>query len=99
MIQRCQNSNFVDFHNYGGRGIRVCDRWRNSFEAFYADVGPKPAPNLTLDRINNNGHYEPGNVRWATRSEQMFNTRISHAKRVTDGRRHAMKRWNPNHVL
>jgi hypothetical protein len=72
---RCCNPRSKDFPRYGGRGIRVCQRWLDSFAAFLADVGPRPAPHLTLDRIDNDGHYEPGNVRWATRSEQQQNKR------------------------
>jgi hypothetical protein len=74
MRARCSNPNKPDWPRYGGRGIRVCDRWR-SFEAFLADVGERPRSDLQLDRIDNDGHYEPGNVRWATRSEQMANRR------------------------
>lgn len=75
MISRCCNPNHPAFHNYGGRGIRVCDRWRNSYEAFLADVGRRPAPNLSIDRIDNDGDYEPGNVRWATMTRQNRNKR------------------------
>jgi hypothetical protein len=76
MIARCYRPSYIYWENYGGRGIRVCDEWRK-FEVFYAYVGDPP-PGMTLDRWpNNNGHYEPGNVRWATRSQQMLNTRKS----------------------
>lgn len=95
IIQRCHNPRNTEYRNYGGRGIRVCDEWRNSFERFFADVGPKPSPELTFDRINNDGNYEPGNVRWATRTEQMRNTRLSHEERSRRGRISAMKRWHP----
>lgn len=75
MIQRCTNKNGNRWENYGGRGITVCPEWRNDFAAFFAHVGSKPSPKHSLDRINNDGNYEPGNVRWATFSEQMFNRR------------------------
>lgn len=75
MIARCRNPNTKDFKNYGGRGIKVCPEWLASYPAFLAHVGRRPDPKLTLDRINNDGNYEPGNVRWATRYEQIHNAR------------------------
>lgn len=76
MISRCHNPNHDAFHNYGGRGIIVCDRWRNSYKAFLEDMGRRPSPSHTLDRHpDTNGNYEPGNVRWATHKEQSRNKR------------------------
>jgi hypothetical protein len=77
MITRCENPNTPGWENYGGRGIAVCARWRNSFEAFFADVGVRPSVNHSLDRINVDGNYEPGNCRWATQSDQMRNTTVN----------------------
>lgn len=75
MKQRCHNPNFRFYANYGGRGIAVCERWRKSFEAFYADMGPRPSKQHTLDRLDNDGNYEAGNVAWRTWSEQNSNRR------------------------
>lgn len=80
MIARCENRGRREWMRYGGRGISVCDRWRSSFPAFLADVGPRP-PGTTLDRINRDGNYEPGNVRWATWLAQQRNRNNNH--RVT----------------
>jgi hypothetical protein len=85
MIQRCTNPKFHQFKDYGGRGIQVCDRWRESFEAFLADMG-EPPEGHTLDRIQNYGDYEPGNCRWATRDEQRKNSRLRHDRIPMDRR-------------
>jgi hypothetical protein len=69
MLARCLNPKSISFKNYGGRGVTVYEVWQTSFAAFYAHVGPRP-PGTTLDRIDTNGNYEPGNVRWATPKEQ-----------------------------
>ena len=76
MRQRCNNPQATGYSDYGGRGITVCSRW-DSFEAFLEDMGNKPSPKHSLDRINNAGEYGPGNCRWATRLEQNRNTRSS----------------------
>jgi len=73
MLQRCRNPNAPNWEYYGGRGITICDEWLH-FEGFYADMGERPA-GLTLDRIDVDGNYEPGNVRWATPKEQRHNQR------------------------
>lgn len=74
MIQRCTNESSPGFKNYGGRGITVCERWRNRFSAFLADMGERP-PGLTIDRIDNERGYEPSNCRWATKTQQSRNRR------------------------
>lgn len=77
MIRRCHTPTNPQFKNYGGRGIFVCDRWRYSFESFFADVGHRPSDLHSLDRIDNDKGYEPGNVRWVTQTDQVRNTRVT----------------------
>ena len=74
MLARCGRPTAKQYANYGARGIKVCDRWKD-FANFAADVGEKPSPKHSLDRINNDGDYEPSNIRWATPAEQVRNTR------------------------
>jgi hypothetical protein len=78
--QRCYNINTPYYINYGERGIKVCNRWLESFENFYEDMGPKPTPYHSIDRINNDGNYEPSNCKWATKKEQQNNTRRNKCK-------------------
>ena len=73
MIQRCQNGKTKGYKYYGGRGIVVCNRWLNSFNNFYKDMGCKPFPRAQIDRIDNDGNYELGNCRWATAAENSHN--------------------------
>ena len=91
MISRCHNPEHHRYPLYGARGIKVCDRWRENFLAFSGDMGPRPDGH-TLDRIDNDGDYAPGNCRWATQKQQMNNTR---ANRLIEfnGTTRTMKQW------
>jgi len=77
MISRCTNRNHEHWKDYGGRGITVCDKWLQSYPAFVADIGRRPSSKHSLDRIENDGNYEPNNVHWATKKEQQNNRRNS----------------------
>ena len=77
MKDRCHNPNNTGYQNYGARGISVDERWRHNFENFLADLGRRPSAKHSLDRIDNDGNYEPGNCRWATHKEQKRNRRNS----------------------
>ncbi len=92
MKERCYNPANRSYPNYGGRGIAVCDRWRDSFVAFFEDMGPKPSPTHSLDRIDGNGDYRPDNCRWATREQQQNNLRINRML-TYDGKTQTLARW------
>lgn len=91
MRQRCNDQNVNNFHRYGGRGIKVCQRW-DSFEAFREDMGPRPTPSHQIDRIDTNGNYEPSNCRWVTRTENMRN-RGDARPVVVDGQSKCVSAW------
>lgn len=90
--ERCLNPSHPSYHNYGGRGIGVCDEWRDSFEAFYRDMGPRPSDEHTLDRIDNDKGYCKENCRWATWKEQADNRRTSRHHEI-DGKSLAQTDW------
>ena len=92
MLMRCYNPKRRYFRYYGGRGITVCDRWRNSFDDFLSDMGPRPSLEYSIDRINNNGNYEPGNCRWILKSEQSKKRR-NNVLITKDGTTHSMAEW------
>lgn len=92
MNQRCHNPTCGDFKYYGARGVFVCDDWRKDFAAFSDHIGARPTPLHTVERIDNSKGYEPGNVKWATRMEQMRNTRRSHFVEV-GGERLIISEW------
>jgi hypothetical protein len=91
MKQRCLNPNCADYKNYGGRGIKVCDRWLE-FQNFLADMGRRPSPRHSLDRLDNNKGYEPGNCLWRTYEDQNNNTRANRFLEL-NGRTQTMAQW------
>lgn len=76
MITRCENPNSQGWKYYGAKGVKICQRWRKSYDCFYDDMAPRPSKNHTLDRINPFGDYDPSNCRWATKKEQARNKRV-----------------------
>lgn len=93
MKDRCYRPGNKRYVLYGGRGIRVCERWLHSFAAFIEDMGPRPGPGYSIDRINGNGDYEPGNCRWATPKMQGNNTSRNHVLEAR-GERHTISEWS-----
>lgn len=91
MISRCHQEKNKDYGRYGGRGIKVCDRWRDSFLLFLADVGRRPGPEYSLHRIDNNGDYEPDNVKWAKNGEQRRGQNIQ--KLTYNGKTQCVTDW------
>lgn len=93
MMTRCYNPRRAKYKRYGGRGIVVCDRWRQSFESFLADMGARPSPQHSLDRKDNNGNYTPDNCRWATQQEQARN-RSNNRTLTLDGKTVSLIEWS-----
>jgi len=96
MRSRCKCKSHTSYKYYGGRGIAVCDKWRYDFVGFLSDVGKRPGPEYSIERIDNDGNYEPRNVRWATIAEQAKNKRPSSLSKCIvreDGRENTMSGW------
>lgn len=92
MKNRCNYKNHKRYHRYGGRNISICQRWQESFENFFNDMGPRPSFFHSIDRKNNNGNYEPGNCRWSTQKEQSRN-RISNRNIFYNGKIQCLAAW------
>ena len=93
MHERCDRPESPGFKNYGGRGIKICPEWQDSFEAFYRDLGSKPTPQHSIDRIDNDKGYSKENCRWATRSEQQRNTRTNRLLTI-NGQTKCLEDWS-----
>lgn len=93
MKSRCYNKKIPGYKNYGARGIYICDRWLKSREAFIRDMGPRPSPKHSIDRIDNDGPYSPENCRWATQSQQQTNRRHKCRLITAGGKTMALREW------
>jgi len=93
VIERCCNPKNSNYHNYGGRGIEMCERWRNSYSAFLKDMGRRPSAKHSLDRLDNNKGYYKENCAWRTSKEQLNNTRVNRWIEI-DGERHTLTQWS-----
>ena len=82
MKSRCLNSKNKDFKYYGGRGINICNEWKNSFLSFYSDMGKKPFDNYSIDRIDNNKEYSKNNCKWSSKSDQAINRRVKSSSKT-----------------
>lgn len=101
MIDRCRRESHIGWAHYGGRGIKVCERWLGSYANFLADMGPRPGREYSIHRIDNDGDYEPGNCKWATMLEQMEHLKANHphgmSPRQYERRLAANKRYRQRH--
>lgn len=93
MKGRCYNEDDKSYERYGGRGIRVCKRWRSSFQAFFEDMGKRPSRQHSIDRVDNDGHYLPKNCKWSTKSEQMNNRGSFNRIVDVDGEQRTLTEW------
>lgn len=93
MKTRCTYPSHLSYKDYGGRGIKVCWRWLNSYENFLADMGPRPGPGYSIERKNNDGNYEPDNCKWATRKEQRANQRPRYPLHSLGDRAQTLSAW------
>lgn len=93
MVQRCRDKNHFAYKYYGGKGIMVCERWNNSFQNFLDDMGKKPTPKHTIERIDSNIGYSMDNCRWATMAEQNLNKSDNHFL-TFNGKRQTIKEWS-----
>lgn len=99
MLTRCYNPNYYLYHRYGGRGISVCQRWQHSFSNFLEDMGKRPGPKYSIDRIDCDGDYSPENCRWATQKQQMRNCSINRWLTDSDGETLCIKDMAKKHGI